>query len=98
MEDSTWEGWTTPPQQPAGFELGYPEGRMLPSPPAVGWQGEVRASTKATDDAVKYASRTWTQARPEEFERDGREGRVPSANSYSLDVPTDRQPRRRRKA
>ena len=44
MEDSTWEGWTTPPQQPAGFELGYPEGRMLPSPPAAGWQGEVRAS------------------------------------------------------
>ena len=64
MEDSSWEGWTTPPML-EGFALGYPEGRKLPGGPPGGWMGVMRALPKATDDTIKYAARTWTQARPD---------------------------------
>ena len=71
MEDSTWEGWTTPPA-PTGFDLGYPEGRKLPSGPPGGWVGEMRTKPEATDDTIKYAARIWPQVRAKDFECDGR--------------------------
>ena len=72
MEDPTsWEGWTTPAPQP-GLDLGFPEGRRLaPSAPS-GWVGEIRASTRATDDTIKYAARIWPQVQPDDFDREGR--------------------------
>ena len=64
MEDSTFQGWTTP--------LGpYPEGRKLPSAPARGYVGEVRSLSRATEESIRYAARTWPQGRAEDFERDG---------------------------
>ena len=69
MEDSSWEGWTTP-APPPGPEIGFPFGRKLPGGPPSGWVGEIRSLPKATDDTIKYASRMWPQARPEDFERD----------------------------
>jgi hypothetical protein len=71
MENSTWEGWTTP-QPPPSVPLGYPEGRMLPTGAPAGWVGEIRSLPKATDDTIKFATRMWPQGRPEDFERDGR--------------------------
>ncbi len=84
MEDSSWSGWTTPP--PPGLELGYPEGRKLPSPPAAGWHGEVRTSTRATDDAIRYASRIWPRVRPEDFDRTGRRRYVERATGIAFDL------------
>jgi hypothetical protein len=75
MEDSSWEGWTNPaniPPAPPGFELGYPEGRKLPSGPPGSWHGDLRALPRATDETIRFASRTWTQMRPKDFERTGR--------------------------
>ena len=71
MDDSTWEGWTTPPS-PEGFALGYPEGRKLPGGPPGGWVGQFRTMPKATDETIKFAERTWPQVQAEDFERDGR--------------------------
>ena len=51
MEDSSWEGWTTPPAPP-GLD-GFPFGRKLPAGPSGGWVGEIRSLPKATDDSVK---------------------------------------------
>ena len=56
---------------PEGFALGYPEGRKLPGGPPGGWMGQLRTMPNATADTIKYASRMWTQARPEDFERTG---------------------------
>jgi len=74
MEDSSLEGWTTmPPSAPPGQTLGYvPEGRMLPGGPPGGWVGQIRSTTPATDDAIRFASRTWKQVQPKDFDRDGR--------------------------
>jgi hypothetical protein len=85
MEDSSWEGWTTPPS-PEGFALGYPEGRKLPSAPPGGWVGQLRTTPKATDDVIKFAARTWTQARPEEFERTGRRRYIDRHDGTAYDL------------
>ena len=45
---------------------------MLNGAAPAGWVGELRSMPRATDDAIKYAERNWPQARPEDFERDGR--------------------------
>jgi hypothetical protein len=70
MEDSTWEGWTTP--QPSGPLLGYPAGRKLSGGAPAGWIGQLRPMTPATDETIKLASRTWPQVWAEGFDRDGR--------------------------
>jgi hypothetical protein len=64
VEDSTFEGWTSP-------VMDYPDGRMLPGPPRPGYMGEVRSLPLTSDDAVKYACRSWPQGRPEDFDREG---------------------------
>ena len=69
MEDNSWESWTTPLP---GHDLGYPEGRKLPSGPAPGWIGELRSSTRATADSVRYAERIWPQGKVGDFERTGK--------------------------
>jgi len=68
-EDSSWAGWTTPP--PAVMDM--PDGRRLEgSPHKPGYMGEVRSLPKATEDAIKYAARSWPQGRPEDFDHEGR--------------------------
>ena len=97
MEDSSWEGWTTPPS-PEGFALGYPEGRKLPGGPPGGWVGQFRTTTAATDDASSSPRACWTQVQAEDFERDGRRY-VDRATGIAYDL-CPRQPdagRRRRR-
>ena len=85
MEDSSWEGWTTPPS-PEGFALGYPDGRKLPGGPPGGWVGQFRSMPKATDDTIKYAARIWPQVQPEDFERAGRRRYVERATGVEYDL------------
>ena len=86
MEDSSWSGWTTPHRRSKASRSAT---RRVASSPVdrrvAGWASCAR-STKATDDAVKYASRTWTQAQPEEFERDGRRRYVERATGVEYDL------------
>jgi hypothetical protein len=86
MEDSTWEGWTTMPPPPEGFALGYPEGRKVAGGPPGGWMGQLRTMPRATDDAIKFAARTWTHARAEEFERVGRRRYIDRATGVEYDL------------
>ena len=53
--------------------MDMPEGRRVEGPPhRPGYMGEVRSLPQATDDAIKYAARTWPQGRAEDFDVDGR--------------------------
>lgn len=72
MEDSSWEGWTTPPGPPSP-DLGYPAGRRVEGSPPSGWLGEIRTQSRATADAIKYAERSWPQRRAKDFKREGRQ-------------------------
>ena len=70
MEDSTFEGWTTP--LPPGV-MDYPTGRRVEdSPHKPGFRGETWSLPKATEDSIRYASRSWPQGRLEDFDREGR--------------------------
>ena len=67
MEDSTFQGWTTPPGV-----MDYPTGRKLPSAPPKSYIGETWSLPRATDDTIRYAARQWPQGRSEDFDRLGR--------------------------
>jgi hypothetical protein len=87
MDEHSWEAWTTPrPSLPPGLELGYPEGRRLPSGPTPGWIGELRAGTRATDDTIKFAERHWTRVDPDDFEREGRRRFIERSSGIAYDL------------
>ncbi len=68
MEDSTFQGWTTPPGT-----MDFPDGRKLAgSPHKPNYVGEVKSLPKATADTIRYAARQWPEGRASDFDRDGR--------------------------
>jgi hypothetical protein len=85
MDEHSWEAWTTPPTT-EGFVLGYPEGRKLPGGPPGGWLGEIRATPKANDATIKFASRTWKQRKAKDFERTGRRRYVERATGVEYEL------------
>ena len=68
MQDSTFEGWTTPPAPlPPGW-MEMPTGRKLDSPPARGYIGTMTYGVEADAGSIDYAARHWPQRQLKDFE------------------------------
>jgi hypothetical protein len=66
-EDSSWEGWTTPPPLPPGV-MKLPEGRRLEgSPHPRGYVGSMRVGVEADDETISYSAQHWPQGELSDF-------------------------------
>jgi hypothetical protein len=66
-DDSSLEGWLTPPAPLPPGVMDYPTGRKLDSPPAKGLVGTMPNGIEADEGSIAYAARHWPQRKLNDF-------------------------------